>query len=505
VKTIETSLCVVGGGPTGVAALFEAACRGVPALGLEAGASPLASVQAHPEGLTYLSPSVHFEVAGLPLDCGAAHGCTRENLLSYFHRIINYGRLDIRSRHRCQAIRPVPGGVAVSGSGPEGPFRVLARDVILTAWYERRALPDGLLPASSGVEVLAGVTTPATLAGRNVVIHGGGLSLVENASALMLTGQRLCLLFHGNPARFLRRSEFSTLVASTGTRVEAFVTDLQIHDREVSFSSNRGAHRTACDTLVFSAGAVLSAETLNFLRQGKLIDPHLLERLIRAVPVEQATRGPHSLSEQSALRERAIDDWPDLWSLLFDGSQGVRLAGGALHPGASNAGLKTSILTAALAVAAVAGEPVPTGMRRPLPRALTTVVQEGGPAPREKLALVEAVRPLPLARYPGRSPAVRPPELPDDRFRQHLLALADGRRSLGEIGREQALDISGRQGLVAAYRDLWTTGAATWLPPNLGPRQILSQVDLDVGAEMAQTAAAGGVRHFASTSPTRMR
>ena len=44
-------LIVVGCGPTGIAGLVEARLQGIPAVGLEAGPAPLASLLAYTEGL----------------------------------------------------------------------------------------------------------------------------------------------------------------------------------------------------------------------------------------------------------------------------------------------------------------------------------------------------------------------------------------------------------------------------------------------------------------------
>ena len=65
----RVGLCVVGCGPTGIAALFEARARGVDAVGIEAGDSALDAIVQHMDGLVYASPADHFEVCGIPLDC----------------------------------------------------------------------------------------------------------------------------------------------------------------------------------------------------------------------------------------------------------------------------------------------------------------------------------------------------------------------------------------------------------------------------------------------------
>ncbi|MEA2503272.1 MAG: hypothetical protein QOG36_315, partial [Actinomycetota bacterium] len=47
----EVPLVVVGGGPTGIAALFEARREGIEAVGLEAGPGPTTSIREYLNGL----------------------------------------------------------------------------------------------------------------------------------------------------------------------------------------------------------------------------------------------------------------------------------------------------------------------------------------------------------------------------------------------------------------------------------------------------------------------
>src|SRR5689334_16577803 len=104
-------LAVLGCGPTGLAALDEARRLGLSAVGFEASDLPLHSIRSHMEGLVYASPSLHYELGGIPLDCGAVDQCTREDLLHYYTRIIQLGRLQIEYSHKVIALHSQPDSV----------------------------------------------------------------------------------------------------------------------------------------------------------------------------------------------------------------------------------------------------------------------------------------------------------------------------------------------------------------------------------------------------------
>ncbi|WP_375758994.1 NAD(P)-binding domain-containing protein [Corallococcus exercitus] len=487
--TLTTKLCVIGGGPTAVAALFEARERGIPALALEAGATPLASLHAHIEGLVYLSPASHWEVGGLPLDCRDALECSREDVLHYYARVIQMGRLDIRCRHRCVGLRPDADGVTVEVETPEGRREVRAEQVLVTAWYERRPLPPDAVEPGSGVEVREGLRSAAEVAGRRVAVLGGGISGFEQAGTLMMAGQPVTLLMRGEARGIHRLPHFARLVEATGSRLVRNASAVRVTREGVTYHQYGEAHHLPCDVLVAACGARLSPHVLELLTRAGVLTEDEARGLRESVSLEEVKQAhpDQSAAEQERL---AVESRPDLWPLVFEGRRRVRLAGGPLHVGASNAGVMVSIATAVFAVRALAGAPVPAGMAPPLARALLNleallqVLRDGVPPER-----VESLRPLAVGswsrawvhphllerptaqsveRATGLDPTrfLLPPGLGASDMERELLGLADGTTSIGEIADANELTApEERAKLVATFRKLWTRNVLTWLPP----------------------------------------
>src|SRR5229473_1123922 len=109
----EVPLVVVGGGPTGIAALFEAHRQGIEAVGLEAGPGPTTSIREYLNGLVLISRPTDYEIAGIPLDTRDPNQLTREEVLHYLGRIINYGDLDLRFHAPAQELAACDGRVLV--------------------------------------------------------------------------------------------------------------------------------------------------------------------------------------------------------------------------------------------------------------------------------------------------------------------------------------------------------------------------------------------------------
>ncbi|NPC46307.1 hypothetical protein D7X99_26705 [Corallococcus sp. AB032C] len=487
--TLTTKLCVIGGGPTAVAALFEARARGIPALALEAGATPLASLHAHIEGLVYLSPASHWEVGGLPLDCRDSLECEREDVLHYYARVIQMGRLDIRCRHRCVGLRPDADGVTVEVETPEGRIEVRAEEVLVTAWYERRPLPPDSVEPGSRVEVREGLRSAAEMAGRRVAVLGGGISGFEQAGALMMAGQPVTLLMRGAPRGMHRLPHFARLVEATGSRLVPNASAVRVTRDGVTYHEGGEARHLPCDVLVAACGARLSPHVLELLTRARVLTADEVRGLRESVSLEEAKQAhpDWTAAEQERL---AVESRPDLWPLVFEGRRRVRLAGGPLHVGASNAGVMVSIATAVFAVRAMAGARVPAGMAPPLARALLNleallqVLRDDVPPER-----VESLRPLAVGswsrawvhphllerptaqsveRTTGLDPTrfLLPPGLGASDMERELLGLADGTTSIAEIAdANEMTDPVERAKLVATFRNLWSRNVLTWLPP----------------------------------------
>jgi thioredoxin reductase len=153
----SVDLVVIGGGPVGIAALWFAALQGLKALAIEAGPAPLHHIRSYMDGLVMISPAEHYEIPGIPLDCRDAGQLTREDILYYYGRIINLGRLDIRCDCRCISLTPRQDHVEVGVEWHDCLGRFKAKDVLVSAWYRPRQLFAPIEVERAGVRVLPGL------------------------------------------------------------------------------------------------------------------------------------------------------------------------------------------------------------------------------------------------------------------------------------------------------------------------------------------------------------
>jgi thioredoxin reductase len=483
----ETSLIVVGCGPTGVAALFQAALEGIPAIGIEAGPAPLASIQGYMDGLVFTSPATHFEVGGIPLDCTAVDYVTREDVLSYYARLITYRSLDIRCGTRCLRLEPRKGHVEVTVETAGGPGAYRAERVLVTSWHERRPLPAEIFTAETPVPVHLAIQQPTQLAGKSVAILGGGMSGHEYAVRLLLNGQRVTILARGEAHPRYEDPRLRALLAATGSALWDQVTEVAVGRSEVGFTRLGARHTVPCDALVGAVGHRLRDDVLAMLAAAGVLSPAEVGGLRRARSFEKLLREYPEEDESSVIR-RAGMELPDFRQHLFEGKRGIHLAGGALHGGAANSGLMYSIVSATLAVKAIAGHSPPPGSEAPLPQYISALdLPKTIPA---ALGFARSAALLPLrvwgrtrntislgfqesglgnqtrkAESDGGPPAAYAPRH-DDPEMERILAAADGTRSVAELADHFAMDSEEDQGFFwRVLRHLWRNGSLTWLPP----------------------------------------
>ncbi|HEX9314317.1 MAG TPA: NAD(P)-binding domain-containing protein, partial [Actinomycetota bacterium] len=252
---------VVGGGPTGIAALHEARRQGIEAVGLEAGPGPTTSIREYLNGLVLISRPTDYEVAGIPLDTRDPNQLTREEVLHYLGRVINYGGLDLRFRAPVLELVPRDGLVLVRTPGRDW----LARDVVVTAWYRRRRRPPSLVNPASGVEVIETLHDPVAVAGRRPLVVGGGMSAFEHATAVMMHGQSVTIVArHPLPGAF-RTPHFETLLRDTGSRAVEGATDLTLRDGGLAYRGGDGAGFVPCDVLIPCLGHEVDPDILAML------------------------------------------------------------------------------------------------------------------------------------------------------------------------------------------------------------------------------------------------
>lgn len=498
--TADIDLLVVGGGPTGIAALFEAALLGIPAVGLEAGRGAGESLRHYLNGLVLISRPTDYEVAGIPLDCRDPNQLTREEVLHYLGRVVNYGRLDVRAGEPCLELTP-----AAEAGGPvlvRTPLRLWrARHVVVTGWYRRRLPPAALTEGAEGVLVIESLRDGIEVAGRATVVLGGGLSAFEQATAVMMHGQGVTIVSrHPLPAAF-RTPHFTALVRATCSRVVEGAADIRLGRRCLSCTQGEGGQQTIpCEALVLCLGQELDEDLLGLLaRAGVVSDQEIAQ--VRSSPTPDSMIR-HGRTVADAINA-ALQAWPDFRTRLIGGVNGVRLAGGGLHIGGAHSGVKVSIQTAAVAVRDIAGLPLPDylsarvrgGDLLPLPLALAQFVQR--PPQEAPPPVLGALRPLRITSWTRTTMALRSRDsfeaqpqpvsapagaaaapyllarFPDDagaaRIMTRILAMSDGTNSVAAIARAVGDgSAAGVRRIAGPLRFLWQNNELTWLPPNEG-------------------------------------
>lgn len=464
---IAVPLCVVGGGPTGVAALLEAKRQGLEAIGLEAGTKPLNGIASHQEGLVYLSEASHFEVGGLPLDCRDSKRCTREDVLRYYTRIINSSGLSLRVGWRCADLTPQDSGVLVTVDTPAGRQYIRARDVLVTAWYQRRPFGVDQPVTASAPNVIQGFGNPSELAGQSVAVVGGGRTGFELATTLMMAGARISLLLRGARRPIHLDPSFTAVVAATRSVVYEAADDVRLCAGGVTFFAEGVPMLVGCDTVVCATGAILDPSIMAMLVKAAVFSPDSAEQLAAAPTFEQSRFDPFSSIE--ARIHWVAARRPDLWDQLFVGVAGIRVAGGILHGGGQHAGVVVSTATARLAVRAILGMSPPC-WERPLPIALTRVddVARSAGSSRD-FDVVETIRPFCTptqfchaivagdgnGRFDGTTGALA----------RAIMSLADGETSLRDMLNSDLCRSVGSSEMLRTLKWLFYHDRLTWLPP----------------------------------------
>jgi len=490
----EIDLLVVGGGPTGIAALFQAGLERIPAVAIDAGAGPAASIRQYLNGLVLISRPTDYEVAGIPLDCRDPGQLTREEVLHYLGRVVNYGGLDLRAGETCLELTPrAADGDPVLVRTSRGRWR--ARHVIVTAWYRRRPPPEALRAPGCGVRLIEALHDGVEAAGEATVVLGGGLSAFEQATAVMMHGQPVTIVSRHPLPKAFRTAHFEALLAATGSSAVEGARDVAVGERSLVYRGPDGDERSVpCEALVLCLGQEVDLGVLGMLVSAGVLTEAEVARVMASPTPDSMIRHGHSIGEAITA---ALQAWPDFRTRLVGGVGGIRLAGGGLHIGGAHSGVKVSIHTAEVAVRDIAGRPLPSHLAAPppgqppvpLPMALARYVQlppaEAAPellgplhplrisswtrttmALRSRDSFEAAPQPAsPAGAGRGGSPYLLAPQ-PDDPRVGRILALCDGSHSVAELARQLSADFPGgiRQ-LAGPLRFLWYNNALTWLPP----------------------------------------
>jgi thioredoxin reductase len=478
----KAALLVIGCGPTGVAGLVQAALEGIPAIGIEAGPAPLASLLAYMEGLVLSSSAEYYEVGGLPLDCCNANRLAREDVLDYYARVITHHRLDIRTATRCIGLEPQGRHVLVHVRASNGLGWYSAGRVLVTSWYERRPLSPKLRPTDQTIAIRSTVQRSIHLAGKRVVILGGGMSAYDYATRLLRAGQPVVLLLRRAPQPIFQEPRFRRLMEATGSAIFHGVSDLELGRSRARFTHEGVRCAVPCDAVVAAIGQRLRENTLQILARAEVLSRRECALLRKARSYERLLY-EHPNQDAAGLLRKAAAELPDLGEHLFEGRRGIHLAGGALHVGAANGGLVFSTHSAVLAVRAMAGHSLPAGAEEaPLAEYLPALPLPERLPPALAFERVSALRPLRAsisAPHPAMSAALEvPPGRSSHRAAgaidanlrtapdvEAILHASDGTLTVASLARRLRVTTAAqRANFLSLLRYLWWNGHLTWLP-----------------------------------------
>lgn len=472
-------LIVVGGGPTGIAALLYAGRYGLRALGIEAGPTALHCIANYHEGMRLSSWPREFEVGGYPLDSSDDRTLTREDVLSYFGRLINLGTLQVRTNARVTGFLPTKHGVLTTVRQADAEEVLFSKNVLVTAWYQSGETPKALCGLNR--PIYSGVRNTAFLLGRRHVVLGGGQSGYEQAVRLMMLGQAVTLLCRGQLSVRHEQESFRQLLEATDSQVCAGVTDISGHDGVVSWHANTKRHTTLCDGLVLAIGRRPSPDMLRILVDAEVLTFEERSRIVNSFNADDILQREEYRIDRATAYQMSVAEWPNLRRWLIDGVHGIRFAGGIVHPGGSRTGTMISIRSARLAVDALAGRLAEIEDNTPLPLQLVEwgFREWASPTqwwePRHGLGAVELIRPIQVARSDRRWPLALLPNRESSETHQERIEQAGcwdedvldgctGKRTVGEILSE--LYPAPRASVAGTLDRLWHSGRLSWLPPS---------------------------------------
>lgn len=199
----HTDLIVVGAGQAGLATAATARAAGMEAIVLEAGDTAGGSWRRYYDSLRLFSPARYSELPGRPFGGDRDRYPTRDEVVAYLAAYADESGADIRYGHRAQAVAADGGELIVTADDTE---LAAPRLIAATGSFGKPHRPD--LPGLDGFtgQALhaADYRSPADIAGRRVVVIGGGNSAVQ--IAVELAGTASVTLATRSPLRwFLQR------------------------------------------------------------------------------------------------------------------------------------------------------------------------------------------------------------------------------------------------------------------------------------------------------------
>ena len=180
----HVDLVVVGGGQSGLAAAYAARRAGRRAVVLEQSAEAVGSWPRYYDSLTLFSPARFSSLPGRVFPGDGERYPSRDEVADYLR---GYGEgldADVRTGHRVQAVTPVPGG----GFRVTTSYAEFAADAVIaaTGGFGNPHVPSlpGAGEFTGRILHAAEYRGPGVLAGRRVIVVGGGNSAVQIAADL---------------------------------------------------------------------------------------------------------------------------------------------------------------------------------------------------------------------------------------------------------------------------------------------------------------------------------
>lgn len=211
-----------------------------------------------PAGMVFFTPAPTLELDGLPVDSRAFHP-TRDEAYSYYRRVAELAKLDLRT------------GVTVEGlRGSDGDFEVLARDRAgqpCPVRARKVVLATGVFGAPRAMEGVPGLELPKVrlgyrdimeLAGGDVLVVGVGNGAAEAAFRLAHAGARVTVLDRNESIPqakwrwFLR--DLQALVSSGRVRLLHRARLRAVHPDAVEVETPQGTERLPNDDVLLLLG-----------------------------------------------------------------------------------------------------------------------------------------------------------------------------------------------------------------------------------------------------------
>ncbi|MFB4313867.1 flavin-containing monooxygenase [Actinomadura sp. 21ATH] len=199
----RSDVVIIGGGQSGLATAHAARTMGLDAVVLEAAGTPAGSWPHYYDSLTLFSPARRSALPGRPFPGDPDGYPVRDEVVAYLAGYAAALDADIRTGHRVDRVTVTGSGEyeigTAGGAALRAPMVVAATGAFSSP--HRPGLP-GLESFTGTVLHSADYRRPGPLAGRRVVIVGGGNSAVQIAIELAAAGSRVTLATR-RPLRFL--------------------------------------------------------------------------------------------------------------------------------------------------------------------------------------------------------------------------------------------------------------------------------------------------------------